>query len=240
MNWDGIISLLLATLETLLIINLLIFVDKNKQNNLVLILVTLFASYQMMEFLICNQELKLPIFTYIAFLIITLIPIINYFFILIITNNLTIKIFSLLGILFVISGLFFIVFYGINYHLFKVEKCSLFYATYNYPLEFLYGLYYYSPILISFLLLLKLIRNTNKLEGRKKLLPLLIGYFFIIIPPVLGFTLLLFNFELLLKSMESILCKFAFFYALCLSYYSLSNSKFKDERNYLKYLSGYK
>lgn len=240
MNWDGIVSLLIASIEALLILNLIVFVDKNKINYLIIILVSLLASYQFMEFLICNQEMINPLNTYLAFLIITLIPTVNFFLINRITNYNEKKNFRFLELFFTISALFFIVFYGLNYNLFEVKKCTVFYATYNYPLGFLYGVYYYLPILISFVMILNKRKKSDDQSLKSKLKILLFGYFFIITPPLFGFFLRLFDLKEISISMESILCKFAFFYAIAISFYSIYNSKFKDERNYFKYLSGYK
>ncbi len=240
MNWDGIISLLIASIEALLIFNLLIFVDKNKINYLIIVLIFLFALYQFMEFLICNQELKTQVYPYLAFIIITLIPALNFILInRVIKNyrNFSVKLFE---ILFSLSAVFFIIYYGLNSNLFTVEKCTVFYATYNYPLGFLYGAYYYLPILLSFLMLLDVIKKSSDSSQKKKLKILVMGYFFIITPPIIGFILRLFELKEISVSMESILCKFAFFYAVAISFYALNNSKIKDERNYLKYLSGYK
>jgi hypothetical protein len=238
MNWDGIVSLLIASIEALLIFNLLFFVDKNKINYLIIILIFLFASYQFMEFLICNQEKKTPFYPYLAFIIITLIPALNFILINRVIEkykNFSVKIFE---IFFSLSAVSFIIYYGLNSNLFTVEKCTVFYATYNYPLGFLYGIYYYLPILLSFLMLLDVIKKSPEDSQKKKLRILLIGYFFIITPPIIGFILRLFELKEISGSMESILCKFAFFYALAISFYALYNSRFKDERNYFKYLSG--
>lgn len=240
MNWEGIISLLVASIEVLLIFNLLVFVDKNKINILIIFLVFLLAAYQFTEFLICNQELKTPFYSYIALVIITFVPTVNFFLINRITNYHKKKTFKFLEIFFSVAAVFFIVFYGLNYHLFEVKKCTVFYATYNYPLGFLYGVYYYLPILISFLMILNVRKNSTEQFVKSKLRILLIGYFFIITPPLIGFILRISGLEEVSISMESILCKFAFFYALTISFYSIYNSKFKDERNYFKYLSGYK
>lgn len=240
MNWDGIISLLIASIEALLILNLLIFVDKNKINYLIIFLIFLFASYQFMEFLICNQEFKTSFYSYLAFAIITIIPALN----LVLINRIleTYKNFSVkfLEIFFSLSAVFFIIYYGLNSNLFTVEKCTVFYATYNYPLGFLYGIYYYLPILLSFLMLLAVIKKSTNDHLKKKLKVLFVGYFFIITPPIIGFVLRLVELKEISNSMESILCKFAFIYALVISFYAINNSKFKDERNYLKYFSGYK
>jgi hypothetical protein len=181
-----------------------------------------------------------PLNTYLAFMIITLVPTLNFFLINRITNYNEKKTFRFLELFFAVSALFFIVFYGLNYTLFEVKKCTVFYATYNYPLGFLYGVYYYLPILISFLMILNKRKNSDNQSLKIKLNILLSGYFFIIIPPLIGFILRIFELKEISISMESILCKFAFFYAIAISYYSIFNSKFKDERNYFKYLSGYK
>jgi hypothetical protein len=116
----------------------------------------------------------------------------------------------------------------------------VFYATYNYPLGFLYGVFYYTPIFISFLLLLYRFKNLFDKKLRNQIRILLLGFIFILTPPLIGFALRAFGMSELSRSMESVLCKFAFFYAIAISVFSLITSKFKDERNYLKYLSGYK
>ena len=240
MNWEGIISLLIASIEALLLINLIIFVDKNKVNIFILLLVFLLASYQFFEFLICNQNFNQPLHIYLAFSTITIIPVLNFLMINRILQFHERKFFLSLEIIFILSGLFFIIYYGMNLNLFKVVKCTVYYATYNYPLGFLYGLFYYAPILISFLFLFKSFQKSEDNRFRNQLRILLIGYVFIITPPLTGFGLKFLEMTGLLNSMESILCKFAFFYAISISIFSLITSKFKDERNYLKYLSGYK
>ncbi len=112
--------------------------------------------------------------------------------------------------------------------------------TYHYPLGDLYGFFYYLPILISIILLALFVRKES--DKKKKLVGkvLLFGSIFISIPPVLGFTLMFAGSYSLISAMESIMCKFAFVYALCLAFVCIYNSPFKDERNYFKYLSGYK
>jgi hypothetical protein len=83
----------------------------------------------------------------------------------------------------------------------------------------------------------------RKEDDKKKRLigkVLLSGALFISIPPVFGFILMFAGSYLLISAMESIMCKFAFVYILCLAFVCIYNSPFKDERNYFKYLSGYK
>jgi hypothetical protein len=52
---------------------------------------------------------------------------------------------------------------------------------------------------------------------------LLIAHLFIMIPVIAGFSLLYLNLPGLVKSMESILCKFAFGYAVALSIFCIRN-----------------
>jgi len=77
-------------------------------------------------------------------------------------------------------------------------------------------------------------------DKKKKLIGkvLLFGAVFISIPPILGFILVFAGSYSLISAMESVMCKFAFVYALCLTFICIYNSPFKDERNYFKYLSG--
>ncbi|MCO6446926.1 MAG: hypothetical protein J5I67_04715, partial [Ignavibacterium album] len=71
MNWNGIISLLLACIEFLLLFNLLVFVKKDKLNIIALVMIALLAGYQTMEFLMCQIELQSSFYPYFAFVIIS-------------------------------------------------------------------------------------------------------------------------------------------------------------------------
>ena len=77
MNWNGIISLLFACIEFLLLINLIVFIEKNRVNIIAMLMITLLASYQSMEFLMCQVGLQAPIFPYLAFVIIGFLPPLN-------------------------------------------------------------------------------------------------------------------------------------------------------------------
>lgn len=237
MNFDGIVSLLIACIEWILLINLLIFSKKDKTNVIALIMITLLAGYQTMEFVMCNLGLTKPIFPYIAFLIISYLPPLNLLLVLNLTqnNNLGRK-----NILLFIPALFFSIFYLFTFNQFQVAKCTVLYASYHYPLGDLYGFFYYIPILISILILIKSIPKAD--DKRKKLIfkVLLYSTIFISLPVIVGFSLMFAGSYTIISSMESIMCKFAFVYALSLSFIILYNSPFKDERNYFKYLSGYK
>lgn len=235
MNWNGTVSLLIACLEFLLLFNLLVFAEKNKLNKIAITMVALLAAYQTMEFLMCQVELRSAFFPYLAFLIISFLPPLNLILILTLTHTL-----NLPRYLFFIPAILFVIYYTFVIPEFAVTSCTVLYATYHYPLGDLYGFFYYLPILISIILLIIFIKKES--DKKKKLVGmiLLFGSVFISIPPVLGFTLMFAGSYLLISAMESVMCKFAFVYALCLTFICIYNSQFNNERNYFKYLSGYK
>ena len=237
MNWNGTVSLLIACLEFLLLFNLLIFAEKNRVNKIAIAMIALLAAYQTMEFLMCQVELQSSFFPYFAFIIITFLPPLNLLLVLTLKPELNLK---LIKYLLFIPAAFFLIYYTFIIPEFAVAKCTVLYATYHYPLGDLFGFFYYLPILISIILLVILVNK--EIDKKKKLIGkvLLFGAIFISIPPLLGFTLMFAGSYLLISAMESVMCKFAFIYALCLSFICIYNSPFKDERNYFKYLSGYK
>jgi hypothetical protein len=235
MSWNGTVSLLIACIEFLLLFNLLIFAEKNRLNKIAIILVALLAAYQTMEFLMCQIELQSSFFPYFAFIIISFLPPLNLLLTLSLTHTLTRA-----GYLVFIPAIIFSIYYSFIIPEFVVTSCTVLYATYNYPFGDLYGFFYYVPILISIILLALFVRKES--DKKKKLIGivLLFGSIFISISPVLGFSLMFTGSYSLISAMESVMCKFAFVYALCLSFICIYNSPFKDERNYFKYLSGYK
>jgi hypothetical protein len=245
MNWNGTVSLLISCLEFLLLFNLLIFTEKNKLNKIAITMVALLPVYQMMEFLMCQVELQSAFFPYFAFVIISFLPPLNLTLSLTLTRNpdfgeARLQRLTLIESLIFIPAILFSIYYTFVIPKFVVTSCAVLYATYHYPLGDLYGFFYYLPILISIILLVIFINKES--DKKKKLVGkiLLFGSVFISIPPVLGFTLMFAGSYSLISAMESIMCKFAFVYALCLSFICIYNSPFKDERNYFKYLSGYK
>ncbi len=237
MNWNGTVSLLIACLEFLLLFNLLIFAEKNKLNKIAITMIVLLAVYQLMELLMCQVELQSSFFPYLAFVIISFLPPLNLILVLTLTRNLTLTLPT--GLLF-LPAILFSIYYTFVIPEFAVTSCTVLYATYHYPLGDFFGFFYYLPILISIILLIMFIKKEN--DKKKRLIGkvLLFGSIFISIPPVLGFSLMFAGSYLLISAMESIMCKFAFVYALCLIFICIYNSPFKDERNYFKYLSGYK
>lgn len=233
MNFNGIISLLLACIEFLLLFNLLVFIEKNKINIIALLMITLLASYQFMEFLMCQIGLQDSFYPFLAFVIISFLPPLN----LLLTLKLTydIKLNLLVSLIFV-PAIAFIIYYIFVIPQFAVVKCTVLYASYHYPLGDLYGTFYYLPILFSIVILLFFIPKAE--DKKKKLIAkfLLFGAVFISLPTAVGFILKFSNNYWILSSIESIMCKFAFVYAIVLSFVCLYNSPFNDERNYFKYL----
>ncbi|MCZ7608933.1 MAG: hypothetical protein M5U17_02095 [Ignavibacterium sp.] len=237
MNFTGIISLLLACIEFLLLFNLLVFVKKDRLNIIPLIMITLLAGYQTMEFLMCQTGLQSSFYPYFAFIIISFLPPLNLILTLSLTHNFNLTLKSWLIFL---PAVLFSIYYSFVISEFAVTSCTVLYAAYNYPLGDLYGFFYYLPILISIVFLIVFIK---KHQGKKKKIIgriLLFGNIFISLPVLLGFTLMLFNNYSIISSIESIMCKFAFVYALCLTIICLYNSPFNEERNYLRLFSGFK
>ncbi len=187
MNWNGIVSLLIACLEFLLLFNLLVFVEKNKFNKIAMIIIALLAAYQTMEFLMCQVGLESSFFPYFAFVIISFLPPLNL--LLVITLKLEHKLKSTKFLLF-IPAILFSVYYTFVIPNFAVTSCTVLYATYHYPLGDLFGFFYYLPILISIILLILFFRKEGDKKKRLVGKVLLFGSIFISIPPVLGFILM--------------------------------------------------
>jgi hypothetical protein len=216
-NFDGIVSLFLACTEIVLFVNLLIFADKNKENILVFLLIFLLACYQVFEYLICGIGIKSSRMAYYAFADISFLPPFSF---LLVSSFRGIKLTTRMMVL--IPAIFFVIYYSSVINRFAVTKCTVLYASYNYPLGTLYGVFYYLPLFISVLTLNVNLRNIDETR-RKQTKLLLAGHYFIIIPLAASFILFLLNLPGLLNSIESILCKFAFGYAVVLGFFALNN-----------------
>jgi hypothetical protein len=214
MNIDGIISLFVACFEIVFIINLIIFSEKNKVNKLIILLITFLFEYQLIEFLICFEGVQKQIIIYIALLSISLLPPLSLF-----TALTYDKKESHYNFLIFLPALFFIVYYPFVINKFAITKCTVFYASFHYPLGDLYGVFYYIPILITMILLYR----RWKIEDNKKQKWLtgiyLFGYLFTFLPAVI----LALAFPAFIKAAESLLCKFAFILAIFLTYFTLNN-----------------
>jgi hypothetical protein len=147
-NWNGIISLLIACLELVLIVNILIFSEKTSAVKAALLIISLLFIYQTAEFIICGLDIKSPPAVYISFVDISFLPASSLLFV----TRLSGKESRLVYAAF-LPALFFITYYYFHIPEMQVTGCTVFYASYNYPLGFFYGLCYYSLIIISIIFL---------------------------------------------------------------------------------------
>ena len=234
-SWDGLGSLLIACIEIILLVNLVIFAIKSKLNKLVMILIFILMAYQLLEFLMCQAGLSSSLMAYFGFAVISLLPPFNF---ILITELYNFKSKSI-NLVF-IPAVAFIIYYPFVLGQFNVTSCAVLYVTYNYPLGDLYGLFYYTPILAAIILLL---RGIKKGKDKKTIFiskVLLTGNIIISIPVAAAFILMATGDYYLIAKIESIMCKFAFAYALCLGVVCLYNSKRKNERNNTEHLPGIK
>jgi hypothetical protein len=211
-----------------------VFIKKNRINIIAMLMIALLAAYQSMEFLMCQVGLQASFYPFLAFVIISFLPPLNLTLALTLTGNPNMK---LKRFLIFIPAIAFSIYYLFVIPEFAVTSCTVLYASYHYPLGDLFGAFYYLPILISIFLLIKFIPKANDKKIKIISKVLLYGSIFISIPSLFGFTLIFaaHNYSII-SSIESIMCKFAFVYAIILSFICLYNSPFNDERNYFKYL----
>jgi hypothetical protein len=220
MNFDGIISLLIACIELVYIINLLVIAEKNTINRYGIGIIALLFGYQFIEFLICNLGLQKQIFIYLAFLDITLLPPLCLFTVLKFSARE-----SQYSKLVFIPALFFIVYYPFVLNQFAVTKCTVLYVSYHYPLGELYGIFYYLPIIFSIIILNKKWgAETDQLQ-KSLTRTFLFGFLFTFIPSMI----LAIAIPAFLTAVESLLCKLAFVFASFLFYFALKN-KHNSER----------
>ena len=224
-NWNGIGSLLIACVELIILINLLIFADKNRFNKIAMLLIFILMVYQTLEFLMCRIGFDFPFMPYLAFVDIIFLPPL----IIILVSRLYNYENKFLNLVF-LPAIVFIIYYTIVIDKFAVTSCTVLYATYSYPLGDLYGAFYYLTIIITTIILIKKIST----ETDKKILKiskiLLFGNFIISIPVIIAFVMRFTGSYFLIEMIESIMCKFAFIYVFCLSIAVLFNSNGKDER----------
>jgi hypothetical protein len=225
-NWNGIGSLLIACVELILLINLLVFAEKNKFNKTAMLIIFVLMIYQSLEFFMCQVGLDFPFMPYLAFVDIIFLPPL----IIVLLSRLYNYENKLLNLIF-FPATAFIIYYTIIIDKFVVTSCTVLYATYSYPLGDLYGVFYYSPVIIATIILIKSI--SQKTDKKTLIISkiLLTGNIIISVPVIVGFVMMFSGNHYLIAKIESVMCKFAFFYAVCLSIAVLYNSKGKDERD---------
>jgi hypothetical protein len=213
-QFEGIVSLFIACLELVLLINILIFAEKNDINKLIILLVFLLMGYQFYEFFICYFGFESSLLVYLAILDITLLPPLILL--------ISLRLFQGKKIwhrVIFLPALFFIFYYPVVLSEFTVEKCTVLYATYNYPLGELYGIFYYLPIVISLVLLLFKIKNEVDTKQKQLNLIFLISLGITFIPAAILFFLT----DIFVGIKESILCKIAVILSLGCTFFALKN-----------------
>jgi hypothetical protein len=179
-NYAGIISLFIACIEIVLLINLFIFAEKNRENKIIFGLVTLLFGYQFMEFFMCYTESYSYILVYLSFLIISFLPPLMLYLVLTVNqvkNKLMLLIFVPIVIL-------------LSYYLFvldsfEITNCTVLFAAYEMPLGDLYGVVYYFPVLVSIYLLSKMIANPIYKVNKINLIIMLVGILLTFVPVAL-------------------------------------------------------
>jgi hypothetical protein len=219
-NWNGIVSLLIACIELVLIINILIFAEKNKFNKITVIFLFVLMIYQVLEFVMCHLNYSSSFLAYIAFIDISFLPPLDLYLV----YTFFIKKKNNLRYLFILP-FFFIIYYALVLSRFEVASCTVFYAVYHYPLGTLFGVYYYLPIVASVFFLISYLRKGTVPKNIFFAGLLLTGHVIMAIPVLFAFLLAALRMPEMLNSVESIMCKFAFSYALCLTFFALNNKE---------------
>ncbi len=104
-------------------------------------------------------------------------------------------------------------------------KCAVMYAAYFYPLGDLYGVFYYLPVLIAIIILIKKISSLTDSPKREQSIILLTGFLLTFVPS----TILYFVYPDYTEIVESVLCKFAFILALTFFYFVLKNKSVESK-----------
>jgi len=222
-NYSGIISLFIASLEIVFIINLLIFSEKNRENKLIIVIILLLFSYQFMEFFMCYSENYSHLLVYLSFVIISFLP--PFVLALVLTIK---KVNSRLTPLIFLPAISLLLYYLFVMTGFEITSCTVLFVAYEMPLGDLYGVIYYSPVIISIYLLLKMVYNSNYKEKKINLLIMLWGLLLAFIPVALIVAM----FPFLIDYVESFFCKAASIIAFTLTIYAMRNSsKVKEITN---------
>ncbi len=220
-NFPGIISLFLACVESVLLINLFIFAEKNGVNKKIIGLVGLLFIYQFFEFMICYFEVDSNLMVYFAFITISFLPPLLFDLILTLRGEN-----SFIRKLIFIPVSLLLLYFTLIISEFVVTRCTLMFAAYDIPLPDLYGVLYYSPVLISIILLFGMIKNEKYQKQKSNLIILNTGIVLTFIPT----EVIILLFPSLIEFIESFLCKSASIMALTLTVFAMRNrNELKDD-----------
>ena len=220
-DFPGVISLFIACIEIVFFINLLIFSEKNSENKLIILLVALLFSYQFMEFFMCYTVNYSYILVYISFFIISFLPPLMLYFVLTAKKlkNLKFAVIIFLPIVLLLTYYLFVL-TG-----FEITECTVLFAAYEMPLGDLYGVIYYSPVIISIFLLGKMILDEKSKDKKLNLIIALSGILLAFLPVALIIAI----FPELIDYVESFFCKAASIIAFSLTIYGIRNNSKKEE-----------
>lgn len=166
------------------------------------------------------------LFIYLAFTIISFLPPLGVVLVASL-NNVKSRFLYLLFL----PPIFFTIYYKLIINEFVLKRCTVLYASYHYPLGDVYGAFYYLPIVITIIWLIRTIKKTDNAKVKTISFVILFGYIFTAVPTIIAFILMAYNNFALLSIIESVMCKFAFILALCLSFAAIYNSRKNNERN---------
>lgn len=218
----GIPSLFISCLEYLLLINVLIFSQKNKVNAIVFIIIAVFATNHLIEFLLCQFGFFISELIMVNISIVSFLPALSLLLVLKFWRHNT-----SLNYLIFLPAFVFLYFFVANADSFAVKNCYYLYVTYLYPLRTELGIYYFSLNISALLFLIVKLREPKMRYKRHLNIALVISSALAVVLPLL---LILFFSSLEIYA-ESILNKFAFFYVLGLTYFSLKNkTEFLSEK----------
>jgi len=213
-NFSGIVSLFLVCVEIVLLINLFIFAEKNSVNKIIFGIVGLLLGYQSFEFVICYFGVESNLIVYLAFVVISFLPPLLLNLVMTIRNDK-----ALIRRIIFIPIMLLLFYFTLIISEFVVTRCTIMFAAYDIPLPDLYGFLYYSPVLISIILLFKMIKSEEYQKQKTNLIILNTGMVLTFIPT--WFIILLF--PSLIEFVESFLCKSASIMALTLTIFAMRN-----------------
>ncbi|MCF6268905.1 MAG: hypothetical protein L3J41_04275 [Melioribacteraceae bacterium] len=160
---------------------------------------------------------------YFSFSIITFLPPFVLYLVLKIK-----KVQSKLALLIFLPAILLLFYYIFVITGFEITACNILFAAYEMPLGDLYGVVYYSPIIISIYLLSKMVLNPIYKEKKTNLLIMLWGLLLTFIPVALIIAM----FPFLIDYVESFFCKAASLIAITLTIYAIRNSsKVSEDEN---------
>lgn len=217
-DFNGYLSLFIACIEILLLVNLIVFAKKNFLNNLAMLIIILLFTYQLFEFFQCSFNILSSFYAYLSFVVISFLPPFILLFVLRMWNKN-----SKIQYLIFSPAVFFLFYYSLQIENFKIYDCTPFSVTYNYPLGDLYGIFYYLPLIFAMtFLLIKIFQKNDKLKIKSSIV-LLLSLLFTSFPVFLAFGLNFLEIYSLLEIVESVMCKFAISTAVGLTFVALNN-----------------